>query len=77
VIYKSTDNVLRREEFERVCSGSVSREAVPVLIQQLARNGSLAKSGTEFGYEVVKLSPVKEKGLRVTDVDIGIVRYIV
>lgn len=76
-LYKSTDNVMRKEEFERLCLGAVSGEEVPILAQQLTRSEHLVTAGTEFGYEVVKLSPVKAKGLKVIDVDIGIVRYAV
>lgn len=77
VLYKSTDNVMRKEAFEKLCLGAVSGEAVPVLAQQLTRSGHLVQAETEFGYEVVKLSPVKAKGLKVIDVDIGVVRYAV
>ena len=65
---------MRDKEFEELCLGVVSSEALPVVAQQLLLNGQLAKTGTEFGYEVVKLSPSKTKGLEVTDVDIGIIR---
>lgn len=75
VLYKSTDNVMKSKDFERLCLGLVSSEAFPVLAQQLALDGRLVKTRTAFGYEVVKLSPVKAKGFKVTEVDIGIVRY--
>ncbi len=65
---------MRSEEFERLCLGAVAGEVVPVLVRQLVLGGQLAKAGTEFGYEVVKLSPGEARGLKVTDVDAGIVR---
>ena len=73
VLYKSTDNVMRKEDFEQLCVESVSLEEIPVIAQQLTHSGHLVKAGTEFGYEVVKLSPNQAK---VTDVDIGIVRCV-
>ena len=76
VLYKSTDMVMRSRDFEKLCLGVVSRQSVPVLKSQLLRDKQLARRETEFGYEVVKLSSGKERGLEVTDVDIGIVRYI-
>ena len=77
VLYESTDNLLRSAEFEKLCSGVMSTEMVPVVTQQLINSSQLAKTQkTEFGCEVIKLSPVKAKGLKVTDVDVGIIRYV-
>ena len=76
VLYKSTDNLMKDKEFEKLCSEVVSSDAVPLLTRQLLHNGQLAKVSTEFGYEVIKLSPSKAatKGLKVTDIDVGIIR---
>lgn len=74
VLYKSTDNVMKYSEFEKLCLQSVSTPIARVVAQQLMLNGQLAKRGTDSGYEVVKLSSVKEKGIEVTEVDVGIVR---
>lgn len=76
ILYKSIDNIMKYGDFERLCLRCTSDTAmVPVLAQQLLLGGQLAKMGTEFGYEVVKLSPLGDKGLKVTDMDIGILRY--
>lgn len=73
-LYKSTDNVMKHSDFEELCLRKVSCEVAPILAQQLLIGGQLAKSRTELGYEVVKVSPVQDGRLTVTDVDIGIVR---
>lgn len=62
-------------KLEELCLKSVSRALVPVLVQQLLSSGQLAKTQTEHGYEVVKISCTKDKRLAVSEVDIGIVRW--
>ena len=76
VLYKSTDNVMKCGTFEKLCMKVVPREMVPVLSQQLLYTGQLARAHTEHGHEVIKLSTTLERGLTVTDLDIGIVRFI-
>ncbi len=76
VLYKSTDTIMRLSDFEKLCLGVVSREGVPILTCQLLRDGKMARRETESGYEVVKLCLAKERGLTVTDVDIGIIRCV-
>ena len=73
-MYKSTDSVTTYSKLEELCLKSVSRAMVPVLIQQLLSSGQLAKTRTELGYEVVRISCVKDKRLAVSEVDVGIVR---
>ena len=74
VLYKSTDTIMKLSDFEKLCLEVVSKEGVPILTCQLLRDGKLARRETEQGYEVVKLRVAKERGLTVTDVDMGIVR---
>lgn len=74
VLYKLTDSVMTYSKLEELCLKSVSRALVPVLVQQLLSSGQLAKTQTEHGYEVVKISCTKDKRLAVSEVDIGIVR---
>lgn len=76
VLYKSTDNIMKYNDFASLCS-RYDAALTPVLAQQLLRNGQLARATAEAGYEVVKLSPVRDKGLKVTDMDMGILRYVV
>ena len=66
---------MKSSDFEKLCLEVVSRESVAIVKWQLLRDGKLARRETEFGYEVVKMCLAKERGMKVTDVDIGIVRY--
>lgn len=77
VLYKSTDTVMKLSDFEKLCLEVLStKESVAVVKYLLLRDGQLARKGAEFGYEVIKLCLAKERGMEVTDVDIGIVRYV-
>ena len=57
-------------DFQKLCSSVVSPGLSDVLTQQLLRSGQLARK-----QDIVKLSLVQDKGLEVTDVDTGILRY--
>ncbi len=76
VLYKSTDSVMTYTAFETLCLKICSREAVPVVMQQLRASGFLARRRGEEDqdYDVIKLSSNKERSLSVAEVDIGIVR---
>lgn len=76
VLYRSTDSVMKSSDFEKLCLEVVSKDSAAVVKWQLLRDRKLAKKETEFGYEVVKLCLAKDKGPGVTDVDVGIVRYV-
>lgn len=76
VLYESTDNVMKYGDFEKLCQRTVPSEVTQVLSQQLLRNGQLVKKQTEHGYEVVKLSQSCNRGLKITDIDVGIVQYV-
>ena len=67
---------MKYSDFACLCSRH-DAALTPVLAQQLLRSGQLARATSEGGHEVVKLSPVRDKGLKVTDMDMGILRYVV
>lgn len=77
VLYKCTDSIMKYSDFKNLCSkcdAAVTPALTSVLAQQLIRSSQLARATLEDGQEVVKLSLVKDKGIKVTDMDIGILR---
>lgn len=68
---------MKRGDFEKLCSrcGLAATPALTsLLVQQLSRDGRLVRRTSEDGHEVIKLSPVRDGGMKVTDVDLGIIQ---
>ena len=77
ILYKSTDMVMRENEFVNICLKIVSPEVTRLVELALVQENKVGKQSTELGYSVVKFAPVGDfrKAVAITEVDIGIVRY--
>lgn len=78
VQYKSTDMVMKEEEFVNICKKVVTTDVVKLVEITLIQENRVGKVSTDTEHSVVKFAPPGDcrKPVTITEVDIGIVRYM-